>query len=239
MLLRNIGGNGGLCLVSDAFFDWGVTAMRIVSKELTVEDITKKGKKAFRQAKMAILNHVRLKSDFALLCQRQQVRHQIIQQDLRQRMQQDRLQIFETDYALSTEVYRDVMEKVCNARFNEVFDNYSEINSLKGKGKLALRDMLLVGVSSKKENTNVSDDTNSDNSAGTAASAAPAANFHILLLGENGATSDKLLAKKTFVLAGLFDEVSSHKMTAEADVKKMIKSFGGTVNQRFSTKTGE
>ena len=48
-----------------------------------------------------------------------------------------------------------------------------------------------------------------------------------------------MLAKKTFVLAGLFDEVSSHKMTAEADVKKMIKSFGGTVNQKFSTKTSE
>ena len=133
----------------------------------------------------------------------------------------------------------DVMEKVCNARFNEVFGNYSEINSLIGKGKLALRDMLLAGVSSKKENTNVSDSTNSDDSAGTAASAAPAPIFHILLLGENGATSDKLLAKKTFVLAGLFDEVSSHKMTAEADVKKMIKSFGGTVNQKFATKTSE
>ena len=74
---------------------------------------------------------------------------------------------------------------------------------------------------------------------GTAASAAPAPNFHILLLGENGATSDKLLAKKTFVLAGLFDEVSSHKTTAEADVKKMIKSFGGTVNQEFPTKISE
>ena len=51
MLLRNIGGNGGLCLVSEAFFDWGFKAMRIISKELTVSDIRMKGTKAFGKAK--------------------------------------------------------------------------------------------------------------------------------------------------------------------------------------------
>ena len=108
MLLRNIGGSGGLGLVADGFFDWGMTAMRVVSKELTVEDITKKGEKAFAQAKKAILNNVRLKSDFALLCQRQQERDQNLK----------------TNYAMSIEVYNAVMEKSCNPRFNDIVDNY-------------------------------------------------------------------------------------------------------------------
>ena len=67
MLLRNIGGNGGMRLVSDEYFDWGVTAMRIVSKELTVAGVETKGSKTFGRAKKAILNLTSLKSDFALI----------------------------------------------------------------------------------------------------------------------------------------------------------------------------
>ena len=71
VLLRNIGGNGGMRLVSGEYFDWGVRAMRVVSKELTVADIEIKGSKAFGRAKKAIFNHTSLKSDFALICQHQ------------------------------------------------------------------------------------------------------------------------------------------------------------------------
>ena len=66
-----------------------------------------------------------------------------------------------------------------------------------------------------------------------------APNFCIILLGENGAVSEKLFKNKIFVLARLFDEVSSHMMTVEEDIKKMIKSFGGTVNRSFSKNTSE
>ena len=177
MLLRNIGGNGGMRLVSGEYFDWGVTVMRIVSKELTVADIEMKGSKAFGRAKQAMFNHTSLKSDFALICQRQSRRDQRI----------------ETSYELSSEIYNEVLDKVCNSRFNEVMDNYAEQRALKGKGKLGLRPTLLAGVSAKKEGT-----------AGATITASPSPTFDVLLLGENGAVGTKLLNGSFFVLTGLF-----------------------------------
>ena len=41
------------------------------------------------------------------------------------------------------------------------------------------------------------------------------------------------------MLSGLFDEVSSHRKTAEEDIKTMIKSFGGEVKKSYSKNTGE
>ena len=43
---------------------------RIVSKELTMEDITKKGKKVIKNATKMIHGNATLKSDFVLICQR-------------------------------------------------------------------------------------------------------------------------------------------------------------------------
>jgi len=213
MLLRNIGGSGGLCLVSDAFFDWGVKAMRIVSKELTVSDIRTKGTKAFGKAKYAILNHATLKSDFALICHRQQERDRLLK----------------TDYALAEDVFIDIMTKVCNARFNEVVDNYGLERALKGKGKIGLRPMLLARENAKKEGA--SKNTSTTNS--------PNARFEVLLLGKNGAVNEKLLNKAVFILTGFFDEVNSHSMSAESDIKKMIQSFGGDVKKSFSVNTSK
>ena len=61
MLLRNVAGNGGLQLVTEPYFDWGMKAMNIVPKELTEDDINAKGKKTLAKAKIAILNHSTLK----------------------------------------------------------------------------------------------------------------------------------------------------------------------------------
>ena len=67
---RNVGGKGGLSLVTDHFFDWGMKAMRLVAKELTVKDIEMKGAKAIKAAKNGILQHPTLKSNFILICHR-------------------------------------------------------------------------------------------------------------------------------------------------------------------------
>ena len=56
MLLRNIAGNGGLQLVMEPYFDWGMKVMNIVAKQLTEDDINTKGKKLLAHAKKAILN---------------------------------------------------------------------------------------------------------------------------------------------------------------------------------------
>ena len=107
-------------------------------------------------------------------------------------------------------------------------DNYAEQNALKGKGKLGLRTMLLASVSAKREDT-----------AGATITASPTPTFNVLLLGENGAVSTKLLNGSVFVLTGVFNEVSTHKVTAEEEIKKMIKSFGGEVKKSFSVNTSE
>ena len=138
MLLRNVAGNGGLQLVTEPYFDWGMKAMNIVSKELTEDDINAKGEKSLAKAKKAIINHSTLKSDFALICNR------------RQGMCNERL---EMNYQLSEKVYNLIMTKACNARFGEVLANYSEKNHLKNKGKLGLQAKLsemVNGVSLKK-----------------------------------------------------------------------------------------
>ena len=70
MLLRNVAGNGGLQLVTEPYFGWGMKVMDIVARELTEDAINAKGKKSLAKAKKAILNHSTLKSDFALICNR-------------------------------------------------------------------------------------------------------------------------------------------------------------------------
>ena len=67
MLLRNIDGNGGLQLVMEPYFDWGMRVMNIVAKQLTEDDINTKGEKLLAHAKKVILNHSSLKSNFALI----------------------------------------------------------------------------------------------------------------------------------------------------------------------------
>ena len=71
MPLRNVAGNGGLQLVTEPYFNWGMKAMNIVAKELTEDNINTRRKNIPAQAKKAILNHSTLKSDFALICNRQ------------------------------------------------------------------------------------------------------------------------------------------------------------------------
>ena len=51
MLLRNIAGDGGLHLVTEAFFGWGMKAINAVARELTADDIVDKGNTALSRAK--------------------------------------------------------------------------------------------------------------------------------------------------------------------------------------------
>ena len=77
------------------------------------------------------------------------------------------------------------------------------------------------------------------NNSSTTASLAPLPNFRILLFGENGAVSQKLLKKKFFVRAKLFDKLSLLRMAAEEDIKKIIKSFGSEVKMSYLKNTSE
>ena len=106
--------------------------------------------------------------------------------------------------------------------------NYTDQRDLKGKGKLGLRPTLLAGVSAKKEGT-----------AGATITASPSPTFDVLLLGENGAIGTNLLNGSFIVLTGSFNEVNTFKITAEEDIKKMIKSFGGEVKKSFSVNTSK
>ena len=140
LLLRNIAVNGGLQLVMELYLDWGMRVMNIVAKQLTEDDINIKGKKSLAHAKKAIPNHSSLKSDFALICNRQEMRDKSL----------------ERTYQLFEKVYILVLTKVCNARFVEVLTNYSEKNHLKNKGKLGIRaylNGLVNGVTKKKRQT--------------------------------------------------------------------------------------
>ena len=111
-LLRNVGGEGGLCLVSETFFSWGQKLMRIVANQLTMKDITEKGDDALRWAKRLVHEHASLKSDFALVCKRQETRS----------LMDDEFDLGTPLflYALSTNIYSAVVDKVCNAWFGEV-----------------------------------------------------------------------------------------------------------------------
>ena len=50
ILLGNVAGNGGLQLITEPYFAWGVKAMNIVGEELSEEDINAKGDKSLAKA---------------------------------------------------------------------------------------------------------------------------------------------------------------------------------------------
>ena len=104
-------------------------AKHVVSKELTEEDMNAKRGKTFAKAK-AIWNLSTLKSNFALVCNCQEICSQRLKMS----------------YQLSERVYNLVMKKICNARFDEVLANYSNKNHLKNKGKLGLQAKLSAMV---------------------------------------------------------------------------------------------
>ena len=137
------------------------------------------------------------------------------------------------NYQLFEKVYTLVLTKVCNARFGEVLRNYSEMNHLKNKGKLGILaklNGLVNGVIQKKEANKCSDSTEAP---------VPLPTFVVILLGGNGAIEEKIFSGRSFIISGLFEEVSSHAKTAFDKIKEMITSYGGKVNQRFSKNTSE
>ena len=54
-----------------------------------------------------------------------------------------------------------------------------------------------------------------------------------------GAIEGKIFSGKSFIISGLFEEVSSHAKTALDKIKEMTASFGGKMNKRFSKNTSE
>ena len=121
-MLRNVDDKGGLSLIFDTFFRWGTTSMVLVAKELTVDNFSMKGDLAFKVANNAILNHASLRSDFTLLCMRQESGSLLISNE----------SIPKLTYDVTSKVFKDSMTKECNARFGEVVNNYAEQNAMKG-----------------------------------------------------------------------------------------------------------
>ena len=230
-LLQNKGGEGGLCLVSEAFFAWGNKLIRTVAKQFTQYDIDSNGDDALRFAKRAILNQPTLKSDFALACKRQETRS-LVQGELDPSLPK-------FSYQLSSKIYEIVVDKVCNTRFGEVMKNYVE--RMTAKGKLNFRSSLLAltsGISaSTGKDDSALDTKESLTDAAMAAPHTPQTKFVPLSLGVDGAATEKVLRGMTFVLAGIFDEVEGQKSEVHNAISKMVASFGGKVNARFSKNT--
>ena len=207
-MMRNTGREGGLTLVSDKYFDWGRKVMLAVAKALTTDDLRLKGESAFHAAKRSILNHPHFKSDLALITSKQQ----------------------QTTYADSAFVYDIVIQKVCNARFGEVVKNYSEEESLRGKGKLTFRNDLLATTmrSGSKYGPTMED----------AASTRPAAAAFVPLKpGVDGAVDGSFLTGQVFVLQGEFLEVDGQWRQAHSILTNMLTSFGAEVKRKYSKNT--
>ena len=180
-----------------------------------------------------ILNNAKLRSDFALACSREHDRH------LRSRDEMEDPVSYEQCMVL----YREIMDKVCNARFGEVLKNYCEQKALKGKGKLTLRAGLCAqnamgsgGAPPPKSGSDAAVTSRSSSSALALTAPVSTHRFNILVPGSNGAIAGKVLGKVVFVLAGRFDEVSSTEPATKA-LAAMITSFGGKANKRLTKNT--
>ena len=232
VLLRNIGGDGGLNVLKDPFLEFGMKFMRLLAKELNTNDFTAKGRGIFGIAKKNILQHS-IRSDFIVICNRLAGTFD-----------------FEIDNELCRNVYELFATKACNARFGEVHMNYNLENDIKGKGSVSLRTELLVKTTGGGRNAaDVEAVSNTAQTETTAASssrsaatrrliapapAPPTHKYTMLKPGEGDAVSGKILEGKTFVISGSFSEVNTCDCEAHESIKKMIQSFGGKVQKNCS-----
>ena len=118
MAFSNVGGEGGLTLVTEPFFEWGMNVMRTISKALTVEDIKARGTSALKTGRKAMLKDDSLRNGLALLFHKQ----------CQVSTKSEKPISFSTE--MSTEIYQDIMIKACNCCFGEVLENYNEKNQL-------------------------------------------------------------------------------------------------------------
>ena len=89
---------------------------------------------------------------------------------------------------------------------------------------------MVNGVTKKKKTNNCSDST---------AAPVPIPIFVVILLRGNGAVEEKIFYGMSFIVARLFEEVSTRTKTALDRIKDMITSFGVKVNTRFSRNRSE
>lgn len=236
MAFSNVGGEGGLTLVTEPFFEWGMNVMRTISKTLTVEDMEARGTSALKTGRKAMLKDDSLKNGLILLF------HKVISTNL------------------STEMYQDIMIKACNCRFGEVLENYNEKNQLTGRGKVNFRGSLLSmranngGEASTSATSTVKGGGTTATAAASSATTASSTTTTLALAnevatpptirivnlnrGENGAVPNKIFAKKIFVIAGEWKEVCSDNAAATEAVKNAITRFGGEVKSSMSRNTG-
>ena len=148
-------------------------------------------------------------------------------------------------------VYKEVIEKICNARFGELIQNYNELNHLK-EGKLNFRGSLnasnILNGGKEKTSSRKAPAAAKGSSAPTANGApanaplaiAPASSaITSLRPGMNGVVADRILNGLTFRVSGLFDEVNSDAAAAIRSISDMIIQFGGKVNDRTTKATSK
>ena len=133
------------------------------------------------------------------------------------------------------DLFKQIIDKVCNARFGKVLRNYCKRKHLKGAGKINFRTELLamIGRQSEESTAPALDDSMKPSASGSLATAisqrTTVVAFPMLSLSTDGAVSYKILQGKQFVIAGVFDEVDGETTTANAKLKMMIELFGGKV----------
>ena len=126
----NLLNNGGLTLVSEILFPFGMQLMTAVRESFTMQHMDNNPKHAFKIAKKALLENKRLSNYFRAICQRH-----------------SELKGKKFEKAVSA-VYKMVLPKVIHSRFAVVFCRWKE-KHVQSKDKHALRPVLKVGVSNK------------------------------------------------------------------------------------------
>ena len=66
-MIRNTGGDGGLALVADDFFDWAKSTYLAAAQAMSPGDIRKKGRVACKSSRALVEGDASLRSDFLLL----------------------------------------------------------------------------------------------------------------------------------------------------------------------------
>ena len=227
-MIRNVGGQGSLSLITSSFFEWATNLTRTVVNELTVWDIVQKPHIAEQVAVRRLLNNAVLRLDFAQAA----TKHS------------------KSSHLTAIKVYEEVVTKVKNARFAETRRSYSTKHvAAKGKGTSDFRTEQLVlvmtrnsksgsmqSLKTKTQASSVSADSASSSSDAPVESSDSntALGSVILSPGQNEAVNDKW-----FLLVGSFSEVSSDKDAATLAVKNMLESFGAKGLSRFSKKTSK
>ena len=135
--LRNYGGEGGLSLVAPFIFEVMMQAMRIIVTVVTLEDFETRPTGVWKRGKILVLGNETLQSDFIIQCLRKV--NELRKADPK---------FPRVEVATVRKVFRDVLRKMCHARFGAVEKVYKIRKNLKFGKNLTFRHSLLASTQS-------------------------------------------------------------------------------------------